>query len=38
MPRLYGATCASCRAAMLRGPGEAPICASCMAREDAAPR
>jgi hypothetical protein len=36
--RLYGTTCASCNAVMLRGPGEAAICADCMARETAAPR
>lgn len=36
--RVYGTTCAGCRTVMLRGPGDAAICTTCLAREDAAPR
>jgi len=36
--KLYGTTCASCATVMLRGRGEAALCASCLARENAAPR
>lgn len=36
--RLYGTSCASCATVMLRAPGEANVCATCLAREEAAPR
>jgi hypothetical protein len=35
---LYGTTCAGCQSVMVRGDGDAEICASCIAREEAAPR
>jgi hypothetical protein len=36
--RVYGTTCAGCNAVMLRGDGDAAICADCLAREADAPR